>query len=308
MDMGHSGMEEPSILSYTFSDLLLGADSAYLKTNEGIRSVPPACHDEIKRFYNDLSARQQQDFLYRYKDEYFRAARMDTVAGSWFALRRACKQIQSLSELGFPRVMQKYLLNQEVLPSGLLIFAGRTGAGKTTSACGMIKDRLDIVGGVAVTIEDPPELPLHGDYTRGICFQREAHYTKFADCIVDSMRYASPDIIFLGELREPKAVSEALRAAVNGHLIVATIHTPDVQATIQRLYTLARAKEGPSAAGLLAEGFSGVIHQRLEETLQLEILLAPEKNTGVRAKIRQEKFHQLSTDIQEQMNKFFLGV
>lgn len=300
--------EAHSILDYEFSDLLLGSDSYYLKKEGGIRPVPPALHDELRRFYKDLGQRQQQDFLYRYRDEYFRAARMETVSGKWFALRRASKQIMSLPELGFPRIIQRYLLNTETLPSGLLVFAGRTGAGKTTSACGMIKDRLDTVGGLAVTIEDPPELPLHGDYVRGVCFQREAHYTEFDQCIVDAMRYASPDIIFLGELREPNAVSEALRAAVNGHLIVATIHTPDVQATIQRLYTLAQTKEGPGAAALLAEGFSGIIHQRLEETLQLEILLAPEKNTGIRAKIRQEKFHQLSTDIQEQMNKFFLGV
>lgn len=303
--------EEPygkSILDYDFSDLLLGADSAYLKKDGRVSHVPPALNEELKRFYNDLAARQQQDFLFRYQDEYFRAARMETVSGKWFALRRASKQILSLPELGFPRVIQKYLLNAEALPSGLLIFAGRTGAGKTTSACGMIKDRLDTVGGLAVTIEDPPELPLHGDYLRGVCFQRETHYTEFAQCIVDAMRYASPDIIFLGELREPNAVSEALRAAVNGHLIIATIHTPDVQATIQRLYTLAQAKEGHGAAPLLAEGISGVIHQRLEENLQLELLLTPEKASGIRAKIRQEKFHQLSTDIQEQMNRFFLEV
>lgn len=300
--------EESSVLDYEFTDLLLSNEAYYIKNRGEVYPAPQALHRELARFYQDLETREQRDFLYRYQGEYFRAALMETVSGKWFALRRAHRQIQSLPELGFPKVVRKALLNVENFPSGLIVFAGRTGAGKTTSACGFIKDRLDETGGLAVTIEDPPELPLHGEYKCGVCFQREAHYTEFATCMVDAMRYAAPDIIFLGELRESHAVSEALRASVNGHLIVATIHTPDVQATIHRLYSLAHAKEGQSAAALLAEGFSGVIHQRLEPDLKLEILLAPEKNTGIRAKIRQEKFHQLSTDIQEQQNRLFLGV
>lgn len=299
---------EKTVLDCEFSDLLLGTDGFYMKSKGAIRPVAPALHDELKQFYSELEMQVQQDFLYRYEGEYFRVARMETVSGAWFALRRGVKQVLSLSDLGYPQVIRKYLLNTEALPSGLLVFAGRTGAGKTTSACGLVKDRLDEIGGVAATIEDPPELPLHGQYKKGVCFQREAHYSEFGKCIVDAMRYAAPDIILLGELREPNAVSEALRAAVNGHLIIATTHTPDVRATLQRLYTLAYSKEGPSAAPLLAEGFSGIIHQKFTDTIQLEILLAPEKNTGIRAKIREGKFHQLSTDIQEQMNHFFLGL
>jgi len=303
-----------SILDLSWTDLFVGREF-YLKGMPGqdgqLVRAPEEFTDELKRILDELHEYSTQDFLYVWGGEQFRTARMDTVGGQWFVLRRAHQQVMSLSDLGYPDVIRNILRSSRKLPAGLVVFSGRTGSGKTTSASGFVRERLEHAGGHAVTIEDPPELPLHGDHQKGVCFQREMHHTEFGQGIIDAMRYGSPDIILLGELREPHAVSEALRAAINGHLIVATIHTPGVAATVQRLYTLAHAHEGEGAAPLLAEGISGIVHQSLKDKQSgpdLEVLFVPysEDGKGIRSKIRESKFHQLSSDIQDQQNRLFL--
>lgn len=320
-----------SILDLSWTDLFVGRREFYLKGVPGhegeIVRAPGKYTDELRQILDELFEYTARDFQYVWGSEQFRTARMDTVGGQWFVLRRAQRHVPSLSDLGYPKVIRDLLRSPKKIPAGLVVFSGRTGSGKTTSASGYIRKRLEHAGGHAITIEDPPELPLHGAYRKGFCFQREMHHSEFGQGVVDAMRYGSPDIIMLGELREPHAVSEALWAAINGHLIVATIHTPGVEATVQRLFSLAHAREDQGAAPLLAEGISGIVHQTLHPLRNkhmrehpsrresevgagpdLEVLFVPssEDGKGIRSKIREVKFHQLSSDIQDQQNRLFL--
>ena len=304
-----------SILDLSWTDLFVGQRNFYLKGMPGqegdLVRAPEECANELGRIREELEKFEARDFQYVWGPESFRTARMDTVGEQCYVLRRAQREVLPLRDLGYPKVVRNILCSPRKMPAGLVVFAGRTGSGKTTSASGFIRERLEHAGGHAVTIEDPPEMPLHGEYSRGLCFQRELHHTEFGQGVVDAMRYGSPDIIMLGELREPHAVSEALRAAINGHLIVATIHTPGVETTVQRLYSLAYAHEGPGAASLLAEGISGIVHQSLRDKEvgpELEVLFVPfgDEGRGIRSKIRENKFHQLNSDIQDQQNRLFL--
>jgi twitching motility protein PilT len=123
------------------------------------------------------------------------------------------------------------------------------------------------------------------------------------------MRQGSPDIIMLGELREPVATSEALRAAINGHLIVTTIHTPGIIEAIERMRALSQAREGDAKGvlNLLAGGISGIIHQSLSpEGLKMQSLFISPNDKGIRNKIREGNIQQLSTDIQQQQNQLYL--
>jgi len=298
-----------------FSDLIVGGQGAFLK---GCPGRPELCgvqdadqKSEINEIWNDLQQKQENEFLYCKDGIQYRVARMKTVDGTWFTLRKGMQKLPSLAELGLPKPIIDTILDSEY-SHGLLLFSGEMGSGKTTSASAYVGDKLCSSGGHAVTLEDPPELPLQGAHGAGVCFQQEVKDKQFAEAVVSAMRYASPKIIFLGELRESASVSEALRAAINGHIIVATIHAAGIIETLDRLRALAKQRDGDAANNLLASGLFGIIHQRLVEQkekkkLKTKVLFAKKSISSIRSKIREGQIHQLNTEIQQQQNELFMG-
>lgn len=298
----------------SFSDLIIGDHNVYIK---GVPGCPEIV--EIDEFYKDeafdilkeLKKQNENEFLYMRDGVHYRTAKMETINGTWFTLRKGMQNLPTLSQLGVSKTIIEACLD-ESYTHGLLVFSGEMGSGKTTSASAYVKERLNLIGGHAVALEDPPELPLQGVHGDGVCFQQEVKNRDFASAIISALRWASPRIIFLGELRDEASVSEALRAAINGHVIVATIHAAGIVETIDRIDALAKIKDGSSASGLLATGLFGIIHQRLAtgrdkgKKLKTKVLFAKHSASSVRAKIRDGKTHQLNTEIQAQQNEMFL--
>jgi Tfp pilus assembly pilus retraction ATPase PilT len=223
-----------------------------------------------------------------------------------FFVRKGVMFIPTLKENGMePALIRQILLHKR--KHGLLLVSGQQGSGKTRTASSIVYEKLKRFGGLAVTIEDPPELPLHGQIGPGFCVQQNVVAEKVSEAIVQAMRFASPNIIFLGELREGEMASEAIRAAINGHLIVATVHASGVTETIERIAVLAKNKDGDAAYTLLSEGLFAVLHQklvgeRLPRKLDVEFLFA---TTSVSAMIREKKIYQVSTEITVQKNKLY---
>ena len=192
--------------------------------------------------------------------------------------------------------------------SGLVVVAGSFGQGKTTTASSIVASRLKQYGGVGVTIEDPPEMPLEGAHGKGVCYQTWVAQGGFGAGCRQAARWA-PSIIFLGEVRDEQAASEALRASINGGLVVCTTHADSVTMAIERLYALASGSGGnpDDIASLLAGGLLCVLHQKLEgqpRRPKIEFLwLGDQDNIGVRGMLRNRRFEQIQSEISMQVNR-----
>jgi twitching motility protein PilT len=203
-----------------------------------------------------------------YDNIFFRSAIYDDInLGRVYFLRRLPDVILDFRELGgLPDRATNWLLRKDH-SKGLVLFSGAQNSGKTTSAAAYIAARLSLYGGHAVTFEQPVEMPLSGKHGNGgWCFQREiASENELPAHIERTHRYASPNIILIGEIRTPAAAAEALRVALGSQqqLVVATIHGIDLGAALSRMLTWATESYGNVAREDLSEVLAAVIHQRL---------------------------------------------
>jgi len=298
-----------------FTDIILSEDSGdevFLTHVPGEGELVLAgdeLRDDIAGLRELVIKNSVEDYSLTYDGIPYRGARLQSVDGVFHVLRRGMRTIPTLKELGFIDQVGAELLGSTV-SRGLVVFCGVTGSGKTLSASAMLTQRLALHGGHAVTIEDPAELPLHGAHGKGRCYQTEAPNGEFGRALKRALRY-NPRIILLGELREAMDVSQALRAAINGHLIIATLHAGGIEEALGRILAMSREYDGGLAGSLLADGIAAVIHQQLvgdpKKLRTKQLIVPPERGDPVRAKIRDEKIHMLGTDIQAQHNRMMMG-
>ncbi|ATD82341.1 MULTISPECIES: ATPase, T2SS/T4P/T4SS family [Desulfovibrio] len=300
-----------------FSDLLLFPDgSARLKGCPGagpqLVPVPEACASEVADLPDLLGKHGQAAMRYRHRDITYRVARIDDVDGQriWF-LRRLAETVPSFESLGLLPVLCSWLMGAEQR-QGLILFSGAQASGKTTTASAFVARRLEVYGGHSVTFENPAELPLAGSWGQyGYCFQTEiTSETELAQEIERAHRYASPDIIFIGEIRTRHAALEALRVSLGSsrQLVVATIHGQDVITALERLVTWARELDGDNAGQNLADALLAAVHLSLEIgpdgsccLTSPQFLLLPFKDSsrGIRVKLRNGQFSTLTDDMRE---------
>ncbi len=148
------------------------------------------------------------------------------------------------------------------LPRGLVLVTGPTGSGKSTTVCALVdlmnRDRSSHI----VTIEDPIEF-VH-DSRRSVVTQRQVRlHTESYRTAVRAVVREDPDVVVLGELRDPDTVALALETAETGHLVLATMRTNTATATVDRLLDPFPPERQASMRGLLAESLRGVIAQTL---------------------------------------------
>ncbi|MEA3076412.1 MAG: twitching motility protein PilT [Actinomycetota bacterium] len=183
----------------------------------------------------------------------------DTVA---LVLRTVVTEPKSVDDLFLPDVVGR--MADE--PRGLVLVAGPTGSGKTTTLAAMVDHINRTRSAHIVTIEDPIEV-IHTDAKASIS-QRElgADTPSFASAIRASLRQ-DPDVILVGEMRDAATVAAALQAAETGHLVLSTLHTTDAAETISRIVELFPAGEQAHVRLVLSGVLRGVVCQRLVATL-----------------------------------------
>jgi len=173
-------------------------------------------------------------------------------------IRRVLSESPGFLELGLPAVLEKL----SMMPRGLVLVTGPTGAGKTTTLAAMI-DHINTTRKVNIlTIEDPIEV-LHSDKL-GIVSQREigVDTENFAEALKRVLRQ-DPDIIMIGEMRDAETVRAALKAAETGHLVLSSLHTIDATETISRIVDFFPPYQQRQVRLLLAGMLKGVISMRL---------------------------------------------
>jgi twitching motility protein PilT len=206
-------------------------------------------------------------------------------------------RIPGREELGLPAKIDEMARR----PNGLFLITGPTGAGKTTTLNYMV----DVINAERrckiITIEDPIEY-VH-ENKRAIVVQQEVltDTHSFNRALVHGLRQ-DPDVIVVGELRDHEAMATALKAAETGHLVLATLHSPNVALALERIIGVFEGSAQRQIVLQLANSLQGIISQELlpsvdrsRRVLAYEFLIA---TSAVRNLIRENNLHQLENCIQ----------
>jgi len=178
--------------------------------------------------------------------------------GYSIALRRLEDRIRTLSELGLPSEL--YSLSE--FSHGLVLIAGPTGSGKSTTLATLLDKINQTRSTHIVTIEDPIEYIHHSN--QSLVDQREvgSDTDSFYSALVASLRQ-DPDVILVGEIRDLNTIRTAITAAETGHLVFSTIHAGDCVGSIDRLVSVFPADEQTGVRRQLAMVLRAVVAQRL---------------------------------------------
>jgi len=174
------------------------------------------------------------------------------------ALRVIASQVPTPKELKLPDLVNRLV----DLERGLVIVTGATGSGKSTTLAALINEINFKHAKHIITIEDPIEY-LFND-RRCIVSQREigVDAVSFHDAMRAALR-EDPDVILLGEMRDPESIEIALTAAETGHLVLTTLHAPAAAETITRIISSFDAEAQPTIRSKLAQNLRAVVAQRL---------------------------------------------
>ena len=217
--------------------------------------------------------------------------------GPRLAIRLLARAIPELETLHLPDIIASFT----ELRSGLVLVAGPTGSGKSTTIASLL-DRLNATAAKHImTFEDPVEYT-HA-WLKSVVTQYEVgrDVATFADGVRGALR-ADPDVLFIGELRGLETVSAALQAAETGHLVFAALHTPsETPLAINRIIGLFPSEEQERVRTRLADALRALVGLRLLPLRDgsglraaAEIVIASE---AVRRIIRDGATHQLRATI-----------
>jgi twitching motility protein PilT len=202
-----------------------------------------------------------------------------------------------LETLGLPGVVQHML----AVGKGLVLVTGPTGSGKSTTLAGMVGHLNETLRGHIVTVEDPIEF-VH-DYKKCVVSQREvgAHTSSFAEALRSAVR-EDPDVIMVGEMRDPETISLALTAAETGVMVLGTLHTNGAVRCVDRIVNVFPGRRQDQVRTMLADGLRLVVSQQLVRKadrsgriVAADVLVS---TSAVSSMIRQGNTHKLISAIQ----------
>lgn len=224
------------------------------------------------RYEGTVDALQQFDCSYgvsglgRFRVNVYR--QRDTIA---MAMRSIPMKIPSFEELKLPPSV-KMLAEIE---RGLILVVGAAGNGKSSTLASVVGHINRSRRCHVVTVEDPIEF-VHRDELSSISQREIGLDTKdFATALRAALRQ-DPDVILVGEIRDEETMDIALKAAETGHLVLSTLHTPDVQRTMGRVLSLAGTADSQDVRERFADNLKGIVAQRLLPSLQGGRVLAAE--------------------------------
>jgi len=206
-------------------------------------------------------------------------------------IRRVQMDIPTLAELNLPSTYADLIM----LKRGLVLLAGPTGSGKTTSLAAMVGHRNTNGSGHIITVEDPIEF-VHA-HDQCIISQRDVGLDTYSYGIAlkNALRQR-PDLVVIGEVRDREVMEQAIYFAETGHLCVATIHANNSSQAIERVLNFFPEERHPQILLNLALNLRGVLSQRLIPTMQMGRTLAIEvmlNNGLIRQLIEEGKIRQI---------------
>lgn len=255
---------------------------------ESLLSVLDETQREVFVATNDLDfSLDAGPELGRFRANYLRQHRgVDAV------FRPIPNRVPTFQELQLPEQVQVFTKHRV----GIVLVTGPKGCGKTTTLAAMI----DLINSTRrehiITVEDPIEF-IH-PCKLGHVNQRQVgpHTKSFSNALRSALREA-PDVIMVGEMRDLETTSLAVTAAETGHLVLATLHTPDALRTIGRVLDVFPAKEQPQIRAMISESLRGIVSQSLipnRDGKSMELALEILVNTpAIGHLIREERVFQV---------------
>ncbi len=211
-------------------------------------------------------------------------------------IRRIITEIPNFEELRLPSIYAELAMERR----GLILVAGMTGSGKSTSLASMIDYRNSHESGHIVTIEDPIEY--YHQHKKSIVTQREVGVdTHSYQHALKSVLRQRPDVILIGEIRDVDVMEQALACSETGHLCLATVHANNAYQAIERVINFFPEEQAAQVRSSLASNLKGVVSQRLVTSIQggvvpaLEVML---NQALVRELIAKGETHKIS-DVME---------
>jgi len=253
-----------------------------IRVRSALRSLQAeeATHDLMFQIAKDLLDEGQYrhfhkhgsiDFAYDYdEDRRFRVNLFMARGKPSIAARLITSNVMTFEQLHLPEVLAKVSLSAQ----GLILFAGVTGSGKSTSIASMLQYINERKKVHIVTIEDPIEY-IFKDVEATIN-QREVGI----DCVdfneaLRALVREDPDVVLVGEMRDYETFEAAIRAAETGHLVFGTIHASSAWQTFGRIYDLFPESEREQIRKLLAYNLRAIIYQKLLPTLREDVHRIP---------------------------------
>jgi len=244
-----------------------------------------------------LIKEKEIDFAFSYEDKirfrinvYFQRGYLSA------ALRLISTHIRTVEELNLPPILHEYSKYNQ----GFVLVVGPAGHGKTTTLAALIDEinhkRMDHI----ITIEDPIEYTFIQD--RSLIDQREVGGDTLSfNRGLKSVLRQDPDVVMIGEMRDPESISIALTAAETGHLVFSTLHTNSSSQTIDRIIDSFPASQQNQVRSQLASTLLGIVSERLIPRISggripaCEIMFA---NSAVKNLIREAKTYQIDLVIE----------
>lgn len=217
--------------------------------------TPPAQKTELQK---TLSA----DFAFKAPGiGIFRANVFFQRQGLSIVMRALSESPPRIEDLKLPEICTKVCS----YANGLVLVTGPTGSGKSTTLAAMINYINETTPGHILTLEDPIEF----QHESKMCMMNQrslgVHFTSFASAIRAALR-EDPDVILIGEMRDPETVALAIKAAETGHLVFGTLHTNSAAKSIDRIINTFPAEEQTQIRTVLSETMRAVISQKLVPT------------------------------------------
>ena len=275
---------------------LADAERAAALSCDDLRRLASTLLDERQR--KRLDAGAEIDFAFGVRElARFRGACFRQQGEVALVVRRIPPEPPRLGDLGLPPVVAAFARRRR----GLVLVTGPSGSGKSTTMAAMV-DRInrDRAGHV-VTVEDPIEF-VH-PHRRCIVNQREvgADTRSFASALKHALRQ-DPDVILVGEMRDPETMRGALAAAETGHLVLTTLHTNSAAESVNRIVDAFSAQRQTQVRTQLAAVLQGVVTQlllpragRTGRVAAAEVMVC---TPAIRAVIRDERVHQIPSLMQ----------
>lgn len=262
--------------------------------------------DDAERFVMEILNEDQRvrflenkelDFSYNFNDiARFRVNVFMQRGRFAAAMRLIPTTIQTLDELGHPPILH----NIAKMSQGFFLVVGPSGQGKSTTLAAMIDEVNHQRPCHIITIEDPIEYLFDND--KAIVDQREVGQdTKSFNNALRSVLRQDPDVIMVGEMRDPETISAAITAAETGHLVFSTLHTNNASQTIDRIIDSFPPAQQNQIRAQLAGTLLGVLSRRLiprvggGRSAAFELLIA---NAAIKNLIRENKTHQIDLVIE----------
>ena len=313
---------------HVIDDLLLasnknGASDLIIRTDDRVRmrihgsvvtvspdQVPVQSRDQVKSMILhmlrdhhipiDIEEHKSLDFHYSLENvAHFRVHMMKTNGNFGLVARIIPTKIPTFDQLHLPPVIREISDNR----NGLVIIAGATGSGKSTTMATMLQHIITHRPVHVITIEDPMEFR-YSTAQKGTVCQRQLgeDVSTYAEGLSDALREA-PDVIVAGEARDREVIQLALQASETGHLVMATVHATTAVGTIQRLMSAFGLDEQDAIRERIGQNLKAIIVQKLlptpdgkGRTPALEILIC---NSVVRHFILENRFSDIPKAMEE---------